>query len=176
MFRREPARVKRGVGQREQRQHLAVVVDRNAAGGAGCGPRASAGVDHDGQRPQAPVGVQIVVAAQPLGGHADVAQHAPGHGGVDGGLELQEDHQRPPRTVPVGHPPDRVGAAPRAVVDPLAGEVGEGVEVEQRGDFGEEALQQVFDDDGQREELLPGRVVACPRRAFGHLGTPCNWR
>ena len=176
MFPGPAADVKGGVGQRHQREHLAVVVHRDALRGAGRGPAVASRVDHDAQRPQPAVGVEGAVAAQPLRGHVHVAQDAPGHVGVDRRLELQEEPQRPPRAVAVSDPPDRVGTPSCAVVDPLAGDVGERREVEQRGDFREEAPEQVLDDDGQREELLPRGVVASPRGALGHLGAPCNMR
>ena len=176
MFFGHSACVKGGVGQRDERQHLAVVVHRDASRGGGCAPAASSRVDHDAERPQPPVGIEGAVAPQPLGGHADVAQDAPRHVGVDGGLELQEQHQRPAGAVAVSDPPDGVAAPPCAVVHPLAGDVGEGREVEQCRDLGEEAPEQVLDDDGQREELLPCGGVALPQWAVGHLGAPCILR
>ena len=63
-----------------------------------------------------------------------------------------ENHVGPSGAVAVVDAPDRVGAPPCAVEDPLAGDVGKRVEVEQGCDDGNEADEKVLDDDGQREE------------------------
>ena len=139
MFAGVPARVKRGVGLRHRGPHLAGAGDLHARRGAGRCPGPASGVDDDAERSQPVVAVERAGAADTLVGHADVAQHAPGHVGVHGGLELEEYHQRPVGAVAVAHPPHRVAPAPRAVLDPLAGDVAQGREVEQRGDLREEA-------------------------------------
>ena len=133
-----------------------------------CRPTPGAVVeDHRQDRRQRAVLAQHAVGDQALKGHRGVGEHAHGHRRVDGGLELEEQHEVQPVLVAEADAPDEVGVAlPQVFADEGGGQGGQGVEVERVAPAAcGEAVEQVADHARARKKQLVGGVVhGCSRR------------
>ena len=93
--------------------------------------------------------------------HRGVVEHAHRHRGVDGGLELEEQHEVEPALAAEPDAPDEVAVAlAQVLADEGGGQGGQRVEVERVAPApGGEAVEQVADHARARKQQLVGGVV-----------------
>ena len=129
--------------------------------GLGGGPGFGSIVEHHREdRRQASGDTQLLGANEVLIQQTDIGLDAHGHPAVDAGLEFQQQIDVEPVLAPTHAPDDVVGAVAQVVADIAAAGAFECTEIELLyPSAGHEAVQQVPDHGGVREQELVAAVV-----------------